>query len=89
MVEVVFDPNFEKNSRKVTDQRVWKVVERKFAFLSSVGMNYPSLNAKKLENLSHNGQELWEFYITMKWRCFFTYDEPNKRITVIKIGNHL
>lgn len=90
VVDVVFDPDYLKSSRKVTDKKVFKLVERKFEFIRAKGLTYPSLNAKKLHNLfSDNGIPLWEFYITKKWRCVFTCDESKKQITVIRICNHL
>ena len=85
MTKVVFDPNFKTNSVTVEDERVWKVVRKKFEFIESVGMRYPSLKAKKLQN----SDNIWEFYITRKWRCFFRYNEKKDEILVIKIGNHL
>lgn len=88
-VRVVFDDDYQKNSKQVTDQRVFKVVERKFKFLRDVGLRYPSLNAKKLIDVFHNGVEVWEFYISKKWRCLFTYDEEKNEVRVLKICNHL
>ncbi len=79
----------KKNSKQVKDQRVFKVVERKFKFLKVVGLNYPSLNAKPLNNVYHEGVDVWEFYISKKWRCLFTYDQSQKLIRVLKISNHL
>lgn len=88
-VEVVFDDNYLKNSKQVKDQRVFRVVERKFQFLKVVGLNYPSLNAKPLNNVFYEGVEVWEFYISKKWRCLFTYDQSQRFIRVLKISNHL
>lgn len=89
-MRVEFSLDYEKLSRKeVKDQRVFNVVERKFRLLASQGIRYPSLRAKKLKNMDINGEELWEFYVTTKWRCFFTYNEKTDSVHVIKIGNHL
>jgi mRNA-degrading endonuclease RelE of RelBE toxin-antitoxin system len=87
-VELIFHADYEKNST-VRDERIYKVVERKFNFLKAKGLSYPSLNAKKLHNETHEGADLWEFYITKKYRCLFTYNENTKIVTVIKICNHL
>lgn len=87
---VEFDLEYEKKSKKeVKDDRVFKVVKQKFDFLAIKGMRYPSLRAKKLENTTYEGNDLWEFYVTKKWRCFFTYNEITDTVKVIKIGNHL
>ena len=88
MLEVIFDPDYEKNSGEVKDKKVFKVVERKFNYLAEYGLKYPSLNAKKVINKSCKGEDLWEFYITKKWRCFFTFSHKKKTIVVIKIANH-
>ena len=88
-VNVIFHVDYEENSRQITDQRVFKVAKRKFEFLRDVGLNYPSLNAKPLHNVSHEGTPVWEFYISKKWRCFFTWDQGKNEIVVLKIGNHL
>ncbi len=86
---MTFHSDYEKNSKQVKDQRVFKVVERKFKFLRAVGLSYPSLNAKQLNNIFENGVPVWEFYITKKWRCLFTYDSTKNEIVVLKISNHL
>jgi len=89
-VNVIFDQNYLKNSKKVQDKKIFKLVERKFEFIKIKGLNYPSLNAKKLHNVfSDDGVPLWEFYITKKWRCIFTFDDNKNQIVVIKISNHL
>ena len=88
-VRVVFDNDYQKNSTQVTDQRVFKVVERKFRFLEDVGLRYPSLNAKKLNNVLHEDVAVWEFYISKKWRCLFTFSEEKNEVRVLKICNHL
>ncbi|MEK7529021.1 MAG: hypothetical protein AAB592_04600, partial [Patescibacteria group bacterium] len=88
-VKVIFHPDYEKNSRQVQDQRVFNVVERKFKFLRDVGLNYPSLNAKRLNNVFHEGVAVWEFYISKKWRCLFTCNQEENEIIVLKICNHL
>jgi|WetSurMetagenome_2_1015567.scaffolds.fasta_scaffold50568_4 hypothetical protein len=88
-VNVIFHADYEKKSRQVEDQRVFKVVARKFKFLRSVGLNYPSLNAKQLNNEYHEGVPVWEFYITKKWRCLFTCNQEKNEIVVLKICNHL
>ena len=86
---LIFHPDYEKNSQSVKDQRIFKIVQRKFEFLKTVGLNYPSLNAKKLQNMQKDGEDMWEFYITKKWRCFFLYNNNKKTITVLYISNHL
>jgi len=87
---IEFHDDYEKISRKeVKDERVFSVVKRKFDLLKFQGIRYPSLRAKKLQNINHEKEELWEFYIIKKWRCFFTYNEEEDRIIVIKISNHL
>jgi len=89
-VAVIFDPDYLKNSKKVKDKKIFRLVERKFGFIRDKGLNYPSLNAKKLHDMfSEDGIPLWEFYITKKWRCIFTYDKDKSQIVVIKICNHL
>lgn len=88
-VNVRFHADYEKNSKDVKDQRVFKVVKRKFEFLRAVGLNYPSLNAKLLHNESHEGVPVWEFYISKKWRCLFTCNQQKNEIVVLKICNHL
>jgi|GEM_PF-5156716 len=88
-VNVIFHPDYEKNSKQVKDQRVFKVVERKFKFLRDVGLNYPSLNAKPLNNMFHDEVPVWEFYISKKWRCLFTCNLDKNEIIVLKISNHL
>lgn len=88
-VNVRFHADYEKNSKDVKDQRVFKVVKRKFDFLRNVGLNYPSLNAKPLNNVFDEGVPVWEFYISKKWRCLFTCNQEKKEIVVLKICNHL
>jgi hypothetical protein len=88
-VNVTFHVDYEENSKQVRDRRVFKVVERKFKFLRDVGLSYPSLNAKPLNNLFDNGIPVWEFYISKKWRCLFTCNQEKNEIVVLKICNHL
>ena len=89
-ITLVYVEDFLERSRKeVQDERVFKVAERKLSFLKMKGLRYPSLQAKKLQNLYHGENELWEFRITKKYRCYFTYSNKTNTITVIKIGNHL
>ncbi len=88
--EILYDPDFEKKSLKeVSDTRIWKTAKRKLDFLAEKGIQYPSLNAKKIQAEKYHGKDIWEFYITKKWRCFFTFDEEKKEILVIRLGNHL
>lgn len=86
---MIFHVDYEENSRQVKDQRVFKIVERKFRFLKEVGLNYPSLNAKPLNNVFDEGVPVWEFYISKKWRCLFTCNQEKNEIVVLKICNHL
>jgi hypothetical protein len=88
-VQIIFHANYEEHSKQVKDRRIFKVVERKFDFLRAVGLQYPSLNAKRLQNVSHEGIPVWEFYISKKWRCLFTYNPERNEIVVLKICNHL
>ena len=88
-VRVVFDGDYQRNSKQITDQRVFKVVERKFKFLEDVGLHYPSLNAKMLNNVFHEEVNVWEFNISKKWRCLFTYNQSINEVKVLKICNHL
>jgi len=48
VLKVEFHRNYEKRSSKVKDKRIFDVVKRKFNFLKSQGLRYPSLNAKHL-----------------------------------------
>lgn len=88
MIDLIFHRDYEKNST-VTDTRIKKTVERKYNFMRAKGLSYPSLNVTKLHNEYFEGEPLWEFYITTKYRCLFTYNEALKRVTIIKICNHL
>ena len=88
-VIVRFDAEYQLHSSQVKDERVFRVVQRKFDFLRVGGLGYPSLNAKRLHNQFHGGAEVWEFYITKKWRCLFTYDQAGNEIVVLRISNHL
>lgn len=88
-VNVTFHADYKENSKQVKDQRVFKVVKRKFKFLRDVGLNYPSLNAKPLNNMFHEGIPIWEFYISKKWRCLFTCNNEKTEIIVLTICNHL
>ena len=87
-IKVIVHPKYEKNST-VKDRKIHKLAKRKIEFIRAKGLAYCSLNAKKLHNKYFKGVELWEFYITKKWRCFFTFDEEKKEITIIRISNHL
>ena len=88
-VNVTFHADYEENSEQVKDQRVFKIVKRKFKFLRDVGLSYPSLNAKPLNNVFDEGIPVWEFYISKKWRCLFTCNQEKTEIIVLKICNHL
>ena len=87
---VIYEPDFEKKSKKELNRdylQVKKIFDRKVNFLLKEGLLYPSLNTKKTEPKTNN---IWEFYITRKkYRCFFRYDEKEKTMTIMKIGNHL
>lgn len=79
MIELVFHPNFKKNTT-VSDKRITDTAARKYRFIQAVGLSYPSLNCTKLHNESFEGEPLWEFYITKKYRCLFTYNKDKKEL---------
>ncbi len=76
-IEIVFTEEFKRIYKKLPEQ-IKKKFEKQLRFLVS-NPKHPSLKIHKL-----NGD--WEFYVDIRYRCFF--QRSHNKFVLLNIGSH-
>lgn len=87
-----YDPRLRKAIQKNLPRDLKKVLDRKLLYLAN-NAHHPSLNTKQF-NVSDQMckqlgvDEIWEFYISMSYRCILYVLHEDKMLVIAYVGNH-
>lgn len=89
---ILTDPKFNKYVKKNLPSQLKKILDRKIQYFIA-NPHHNGLNTKKYgvsdQTLKQCGvDEIWEFYIDMRFRCVFYVIHEQRTMIIAFVGNH-